>query len=72
MNWSKSVSKKSLSDELFLHFSSKVQNLTVCKYLHDSNSIFRAAGINTETFFGRMVREEGGGMGVELRGCAVK
>ena len=27
------VSKKSLSDELFLHFSSKVQNLTVFQLL---------------------------------------
>ena len=35
------VSRKSLSDELFLHFSSKVQSLTVFfNYLHDSNSIF--------------------------------
>ena len=32
-------------------FSEKVQNLTVFfffKYLHDSNSIFRARGINSE------------------------
>ena len=35
------VSNKSLSDELSLHFSSKVQNVTVfSNYLHDSNSIF--------------------------------
>ena len=33
--------KRSLSDKLFLHFSSKVQNLTVfSKYFHDTNSIF--------------------------------
>ena len=38
------------------HFPSKVQNLTVFNYLHDSNSIFRAAGMNAETFFGRTVR----------------
>ena len=47
------VSKKSLSDELFLHFSSKVQNLTVFffYYSHDSNSIFRARRINSEWVF---------------------
>ena len=33
--------KKSVSDELFFHFSAKVQNLAVFQlYLHDSNSIF--------------------------------
>ena len=43
------VPTKSLSDELFLHFSSKVQNLTVFfNYLHDSNSIFRAGRMNSE------------------------
>ena len=43
------VSKKSLSDEIFLHFSSKLQNLTVfLNYLHDSNSIFRVGRINSE------------------------
>ena len=37
--------KKTLSNELFLMFPSKVQNLTVfLNYLHDSNSIFEAAG----------------------------
>ena len=37
-------------------FSLKVQNLTVCSMiLHDSNSIFRVAGINSEIFFGRTV-----------------
>ena len=29
--------------------------------LHDSNSIFLAAGINSEIFFGRMVKEKGCG-----------
>ena len=48
--------KKSPSDELFLHFSSKVQNLTVFfNYLHDSNSIFRARGINSEWVSGGTV-----------------
>ena len=36
-----SKKKKSISDELFLHFSAKVQNLAVFIYLHDSNSIFK-------------------------------
>ena len=45
----KNVSKKSPSDELLLHFSAKVQNLTVFFiHLHDSNSIFRAGRINSE------------------------
>ena len=53
----KCFEKKSLSDESFLHFSSKVQHLTVFfKYSHDSNWIFRAGGINTETFFGGTVK----------------
>ena len=47
------VSKKILSDKLSSHFSSTVQNLAVFIYLHDSNSILRAAGINSEIFFGR-------------------
>ena len=38
-------------------FSAKVQNLAVFFiYLHDSNSIFRAAGINSEIFSARTVR----------------
>ena len=38
-------------------FSAKVQNLAVFfNYLHDSNSIFQAAGINSEGFFGRTVQ----------------
>ena len=42
----------------FSIFSSKVQNLTVFfNYLHDSNSIFRAGGINSELFFGRTVKQ---------------
>ena len=37
-------------------FSAKVQNLAVFFiYLHDSNSIFRAAGINSEIFSARTV-----------------
>ena len=37
-------------------FPSKVQNLFVfSKYLHDSNSIFRARGINSEIFSGGTV-----------------
>ena len=36
-------------------FSAKVQNLAVLNHLHDSNSIFRAAGINSEGGFGRTV-----------------
>ena len=51
------VSKKTFSDELFLLFSSKVQNLTFFQlFLHDSNSIFRAAGINSEWVSGGTVR----------------
>ena len=51
------VSKKNpFLDELFLHFSAKVQNLAVFFiYLHDSNSIFWARGINSEWVFGRTV-----------------
>ena len=52
--------KKSLSDELFLHFSAKVQNLTVFfNYLHDSNSIFWARGINSEWVSGGTVSASG-------------
>ena len=36
-------------------FPSKVQNLAVLNYLHDSNSIFWAQGIKSELFFGRTV-----------------
>ena len=43
------VSKKSLSDELFLHFFfESSESDRVFNYLHDSNSIFRAAGIDSE------------------------
>ena len=50
------VSKKSPSDDLFLHFPSKVQNLAVFFiYLHDSNSFFWAQRIKSELFFGRTV-----------------
>ena len=41
---------------MFPHFPSKVQNLTeFLNYLHDSNSIFRAAGIYSDIFFGSTV-----------------
>ena len=47
----KCFEKKSPSDELFLHFPSKVQNLAVFNYLHDSNSIFWAQGIKFRIIF---------------------
>ena len=51
-----SKKKKSLSDELFLHFSFKSsESDRIFNYLHDSNSILRARGINSEWFFGRTV-----------------
>ena len=49
------ISKKSPSDELFLHFSAKVQNLSIFNYLHASNSIFRARGIKSEWVSGGTV-----------------
>ena len=56
MNKPKMFRKKSLSDELFLHFFFEgSESDRVFNYLHDSNSIFRAAGINSEIFFGRTV-----------------
>ena len=48
--------KKSPSDELFLHFffeSSESDRVFI--YLHDSNSIFRAWGINSESVSARTV-----------------
>ena len=48
--------KKTPSDDLFLHFffeSSESDH--VFNYLHDSNSIFRARGINAEIFSGGTV-----------------
>ena len=51
-----SKKKKSPSDELFLHFFCKSsESGRFFNYLHDSNSIFRAAGINSEGVFGRTV-----------------
>ena len=48
--------KKSLSDELFLHFFCKSsESGRFFNYLHDSNSIFWAQGIISEGFFGRTV-----------------
>ena len=51
------VSKKNPSRTNYSSiFSAKVQNLAVFFiYLHDSNSIFRAAGINSEIFSARTV-----------------
>ena len=49
--------KNSLPDELFLcfYFESS-ESYRVFNDLHDSDSILRAAGINSERFFGRTVR----------------
>ena len=48
---------KSLSDELFLHFSfESSESDRVFDYLHDSNSIFRAGRIKSVNVFGRTVR----------------
>ena len=48
--------KKSLSDEIFLHFLfQNSESDRVFIYLHDSNSIFRAGGINSEWVSGRTV-----------------
>ena len=45
--------KKKPLERIIPHFPSKVQNLTsFFNYLHVSNPTFRAAGVNTETFFG--------------------
>ena len=56
MNELKMFRKKFLSDETFLIVLSRVQNLIVLfNYLHDSNSTFRAAGINSEIFLARTV-----------------
>ena len=56
MNQPKMFKKKYLSDEIFLHFFfESSESDRVFNYLHDSNTIFRAAGINSEIFFGRTV-----------------
>ena len=48
--------KKSLPDELFLHVSfESAESGRFLNYLHDSNSIFLARGINSEWVFGRTV-----------------
>ena len=50
------VSKKSLSDELFLHcFFESSESDRVFNYIHDSNSIFRVGGINSEWVSARTV-----------------
>ena len=48
--------KKNLSDELFLpFFIESSESDRFFNYLHDSNSIFRERGINSEWVFGRRV-----------------
>ena len=48
--------KKFHSDELFLHFSEKVQNLTVFSIIYMIRiRFFGPRGINSELFFGRTV-----------------
>ena len=52
MSQPKMFRTKSLSDELFLHFSfESSESDRVFNYLHVSNSIFRARGINSEWVF---------------------
>ena len=52
------ASKKSLSDELFLHLSSKVQNLTVFSIIYMIRiRIFGPGGINSENISGCTVKE---------------
>ena len=52
------VSKKSLSDELFLHFFCKSsESDRVFNYLHDSNSIFWAQRIKSEGVSGGTVKK---------------
>ena len=47
------VSKKSVSDELFLHLFFEIsESDRFFNYLHDSNSIFRAGRINSENISG--------------------
>ena len=56
VNQPKMFRKKSISDELFLHFFCKSsESYRVFNYLHDSNSIFRAGGINSENIRARTV-----------------
>ena len=56
MNWPKMFRKKSLSDELFLHFSSKVQHLTVFSIIYMIRIRFFGPGeLKSENFFGRTV-----------------
>ena len=51
-----SKKKKSISDELFLHFFvESSESDRVFFYLHDSNSIFRARGINSDWVSARIV-----------------
>ena len=56
MNWPKMFRKKSLSDELFLHFFCKSsESDRAFNELHDSNSIFPVGGIKSEGVSARMV-----------------
>ena len=49
------VSKNPFLDELFLFSFESSESYRVFNYLHDSNSIFRAAGINSEWYSGGTV-----------------
>ena len=52
------VSKKSFSDELFLHFFfESSESHRVFNHSHDSNSIFRVGRMYSEIFFGRTVEK---------------
>ena len=66
-----------LFGRIILDFSFECsESSRVFNYLHDSHSIFRAAGINTEIFLGRMVIATdprvwiGVWTYIKLRGCA--
>ena len=50
------LAQKCFEKKSFLHFFfESSESDRVFNYLHDSNSIFRARGINSEIFFGRTV-----------------
>ena len=56
MNWLNMFRKKALLDELFLHFSAKVQNLAVFSFIYMIRiRFFGPGGINLESVFGRTV-----------------
>ena len=50
------VSKKIPFGRIILHSFESSESDRIFNYLHDSNSIFRAPGINSEWVFGRTVR----------------